>query len=126
MKKIRWGILSTANIAKTAVVPAIQASESGEVVAVASRNLEKAQAFADELNIPQAYGSYEELLADQNVDAIYNPLPESMHAEWSIKAAESGKPVLCEKPLAVNADESQKMIQVFSYNNLLLSEALMY
>jgi D-xylose 1-dehydrogenase (NADP+, D-xylono-1,5-lactone-forming) len=124
-QNIRWGILSTAQIAKNAMIPAIRAA-SGDVTAVASRQLQKAQAFAGELNIPKAYGSYEELLADPEIDAIYNPLPISLHAEWSIKAAEAGKPVLCEKPLALNSKEAEQMIQAFAARNLLFSEALMY
>ena len=123
---IRWGILGTAEIARSAVVPAIQKSRNGKVIAVASRDLAKAKAFANPLGIERAYGSYEELLADPNVDAIYNPLPVSLHAPWSIRAAEAGKPTLCEKPLATNAREAQAMIAAFSKRQLLLAEALMY
>src|SRR5690606_1607590 len=89
--KIRWGILSTANIGRKALVPALHNASNGELVAVASRDLDKARAFADELNIPRAYGSYEELLADPEIDAIYNPLPNDGHAPWSIQAAAAGK-----------------------------------
>ena len=124
--KIRWGILSTANIGRRRVAPAIQASKNGVVHAVASRNLESAQAYADELGIPVAHGSYEALLTDPDVDAIYNPLPNSMHAEWAIKAAEAGKPMLCEKPLASDGDEAQKMVDAFAERNLLFAEAFMY
>src|SRR5690606_9726190 len=108
--KIRWGILSTANIGRNRVIPAMQKASNGVVAAVASRDLNRAQQFADDLNIPTAYGSYEELIADPNIDAIYNPLPNSEHAEWSIRCAEAGKATLCEKPLASDAAEAQKMV----------------
>lgn len=124
-RTIRWGILSTAQIGEKAMIPAIRAA-GGEVAAVASRGFEKAQAFADKLGIPRACGSYGELLADPDIDAVYNPLPVSLHAEWSIKAAEAGKPVLCEKPLALNTSQAQEMVQAFAARGLLLSEALMY
>ena len=103
---VRWGILSTANIGRR-VIPAMHASNNGEGVAVCSRSLQSAQRFAQEQNIPAAHGSYEELIADSNVDAIYIPLPNSMHAEWSIKCAEAGIPTLCEKPFARDAAEAQ-------------------
>ena len=125
-EKVRWGILSTANIGRKRVIPAIHEARNSEVVAVASRNLERAQAFADEMNIPTAYGDYESLLNDPNVDAIYNPLPNSMHAEWAVKAAEAGKPMLCEKPLASNADEAQMMVDTFKQRGILFAEAFMY
>jgi xylose dehydrogenase (NAD/NADP) len=124
--KIRWGILSSANIGRRRVVPAIQESKNGVVAAVASRNLDKAQAFADELNIPTVYGSYEDLLADPNIDAIYNPLPNGLHAEWSIKCAEAGKASLCEKPLASDAAEAQSIVDAFASRDLLFAEAFMY
>lgn len=124
--QVRWGILSTANIGKTRVIPAIQQSRNGEVVAVASRALDKAQAFADELNIPKAYGSYEELIADPNVDAIYIPVPNSEHAAWSIQCAEAGKPTLCEKPLASDGGEAQQMVDAFAARGVLFAEAFMY
>ena len=124
--KIRWGVISTANIGRKKVIPAIHASSNGEVVAVASRSLESAQKFAQEEGIPNAYGSYEELIADPNIDAIYNPLPNSLHAEWSIKCAEAGKPTLCEKPFASNATEAQTIVDAFEQHNVLLAEAFMY
>lgn len=123
---IRWGILSTANIGRARVVPAMQQTRNGRVVAVASRSLEKAQAYADELGIPTAYGSYEELITSPDVDAIYNPLPNSEHAEWSIRCAEAGKPTLCEKPLARDAAEAQRMVDVFAERGVLFAEAFMY
>ncbi len=124
--KIRWGILSTASIARNSVIPAIQTSKNGEVVAIASRTLKKAQTFANELKIPKYYGSYEELLQDSDIDAIYNPLPVSMHAGWSIKCAEAGIPVLCEKPMAAKVSDVLQMINTFAQKDLLLAEAHMY
>lgn len=124
--KIRWGILSTANIGRRRVIPAMQRTSNGVVTAVASRDLARARAFADELNISTAYGSYEELIADPNIDAIYNPLPNSEHAYWSIKCAEAGKPCLCEKPLASDAPEAQTMVDAFATRNVLFAEAFMY
>jgi D-xylose 1-dehydrogenase (NADP+, D-xylono-1,5-lactone-forming) len=124
--KIRWGVISTANIGRKKVIPAIHASSNGEVVAVGSRNLDSAKKFAQEENIPNAYGSYEELIAAPNIDAIYNPLPNSLHAEWSIKCAEAGKPTLCEKPFASDAPEAQTIVDAFEQHNVLLAEAFMY
>ncbi|HVU09915.1 MAG TPA: Gfo/Idh/MocA family oxidoreductase [Phototrophicaceae bacterium] len=124
--KIRWGVISTANIGAGQVIPAIQQSSNGVVTAVASRDLDKATAFAARLNIPKAYGSYEALIADPEIDAIYNPLPNGLHGEWSIRCAEGGKPVLCEKPLANDAAEAQTMVDAFKERNLLLAEAFMY
>lgn len=124
--KIRWGVISTARIGQTRVIPAMQQTSNGVVWAVASRNLDTAKAFAAELNIPRAYGSYEELINDPEIDAIYNPLPNSMHAEWSIACAEAGKPTLCEKPLARSAAEAQKMVDAFAQRGVLFAEAFMY
>ncbi len=124
-EKIRWGILSTARIGRH-VIPAIHASHNGEVAAVASRSLERAQAWADLQGIPRAYGSYEALLADNDIDAIYNPLPNSMHAEWSIRCAEAGLPTLSEKPFASNASEAQSIVDAFETQDLPLAEAFMY
>ncbi len=124
--KIRWGVISTAHIAEGQVIPAIQQARNGVVAAVASRDLSKAQAFAARCGIPKAYGSYEELIADPDIDAIYNPLPNGLHGEWSIKCAEGGKPVLCEKPLANDAAEAQQMVDAFQQRGVLLAEAFMY
>lgn len=124
--QVRWGILSTANIGKKRVIPAIQQSNNGIVSAVASRDFQKAKAFAEECGIPQVYGSYEELLADPNIDAIYIPVPNSMHAEWAIKCAEAGKATLCEKPLASDGDEAQTMVDAFKARGILFAEAFMY
>ena len=110
-KKVRWGILSTANIGMAKVTPAIQKSAHSEVVAIASRDLGKAQAAAAELGIPKAYGSYEELFADPDIDAIYNPLPNHLHVPMTVAAARAGKHVLCEKPIALNAAEAETLRQ---------------
>ena len=107
MKKVRWGILSTANIGMEKVIPAIQQSAHSEVVAIASRDLSKAQAAADRLGIPKAYGSYEDLLADPDIDAIYNPLPNHLHVPMTVAATKAGKHVLCEKPMARTAAEAE-------------------
>jgi len=123
--KIRWGILSTANIGRR-VIPAIHASRNGEVAAVGSRSLASAQAFAREQQIARAHGSYEALLADSDIDAVYIPLPNSMHAEWSIRCAEAGIPTLCEKPFASNATEAQAIVDAFAARAIPLAEAFMY
>ena len=107
MRKVRWGILSTANIGMQKVTPAIQRSAHSEVVAIASRDLGKAQAAAAQLGIPKAYGSYEELFADPDIDAIYNPLPNHLHVPMTVAAAKAGKHVLCEKPIARTAAEAE-------------------
>lgn len=123
--KVRWGILSTANIGRK-VIPAIHESRNGVVAAVASRSLERAREFAAEQRIPIVYGSYEELIESEDVDAIYNPLPNSMHAEWSIKCAGAGKATLCEKPFASDAAEAQTIVDAFDGQDVLLAEAFMY
>jgi predicted dehydrogenase len=124
--KIRWGILSTARIGESAVIPAIHQSNNGEVVAVGSRDLEKGKAFAARNGIPKVHGSYEALIADPDIDAIYNPLPNGLHGLWSIKCAEGGKHVLCEKPLANDEAEARQMAAAFQARGLLLAEAFMY
>jgi len=126
MAKIKWGIISTAKIAREHVIPGMQAGEYCDVYAIASRNLEKAQTVAKELSIPKAYGSYEELLADPDVQAVYNPLPNHLHVPWSIKVAEAGKHVLCEKPIALNAEEAEKLVKTCRDKGVLLMEAFMY
>src|ERR1035438_10337397 len=105
MKKIRFGILGVAKIATLKVIPAMQKCDLCEVAAIASRNLSRAQSAAAQLGIPAAYGSYEELLADPSIDAIYNPLPNHLHVPWTIKAAEAGKHVLYEKPNSIRSEE---------------------
>ncbi|MBN1963084.1 MAG: Gfo/Idh/MocA family oxidoreductase [Anaerolineae bacterium] len=124
--RIRWGIISTARIGLNSVIPAIEASGNGVVSAISSRSLESAQAAAAEIGIPHAYGSYTDLIESGEVDAIYNPLPNHLHAEWSIACAEAGIPTLCEKPLALNATEAQRMVDAFAARDVLLGEAFMY
>jgi len=123
--KVRWGILGTAKIAVAKVIPAMQRSEWCEIVAIASREPSKAKAAAGELNIPKAYGSYEELLADNSIEAIYNPLPNNLHVPWTVKAAEAGKHVLCEKPIALNAAEARTLIEVRNRTGVRIQEAFM-
>src|SRR5262245_45372991 len=125
MQKIRWGVLGVAKIATEKVIPAMQRGQWSEVTAIASRNIEKARTAAAKLGIPKAFGSYEALLADAEVDAIYNPLPNHLHVPWSIKAAESGKHVLCEKPIALSADEARQLIAVRDRTGVKLQEAFM-
>jgi predicted dehydrogenase len=125
-KQLRWGVLSTARIGKKEVNPAIQASANGELVAVASRDEERARAFAEEGGIPQVFGSYQALLEDPDIDAVYNPLPNSLHREWTIRAAEHGKHILCEKPMAVDAAECREMKDAAAANGVKLMEAFMY
>jgi predicted dehydrogenase len=124
-KQLRWGILSTANIGLKKVIPAMQRSEHTRVTAVASRDLAKAQKAAVSLGIATAYGSYEELLADPNVDAIYNPLPNHLHVAWTAKAAEAGKHVLCEKPLSMNVAEARELLAVQKRTGVKIGEAFM-
>lgn len=127
MQKLRWGVLSSAKIGRTKVIPAIQTSLLGEVVAIASRNQESADKVAKELGIKRAHASYEALLADPNVDAIYNPLPNHLHVPWSIKAIEAGKHVLCEKPLGLNTADIEKLIKVAQQHpHINVMEAFMY
>ena len=124
--RVRWGVLSTASIGRRAVNPAIQASCNGTLDAVASRDAGRARAFAAEYGIARHLGSYEALLADRAIDAVFIPLPNSLHKEWSIKAAEAGKHVLCEKPLALSAAECREMQAAATANGTLLMEAFMY
>ena len=127
MSKIRWGVLSTANIGIEKVIPAMQQSEFCEIVAIASSRIEKAQAAATKLGIPKAYGAYEELLNAPEVDAVYIPLPNHLHVPWSIKALEAGKHVLCEKPLALTATEANQLLGIAQkYPKQKIMEAFMY
>jgi len=124
-KKLRWGVLSTASIGIRKVLPAMQHGQYTTVDAIASRDLSKAQAAAAKLGIPKAYGSYEELLADPNIDAIYNPLPNQMHVPWSAKAAEAGKHVLCEKPISLTVAEAKTLLDVRARTGVKIGEAFM-
>lgn len=127
MKKIRWGVISTANIGVAKVIPGIQQSKHGEVVAISSRDKNIALDWAKKLSIPKAYGSYEDLLADPDIDAIYNPLPNHLHVPWSIAAIEAEKHVLCEKPLGLNADDIKPLLAAAEKNpQLKVMEAFMY
>src|ERR1700688_5243368 len=107
--KVRWGVLSTAGIGMKKVVPAMQKGDWVEVSAIASRDLHKAEEAARSLGIAKAYGSYEELLADPQIEAIYNPLPNQLHVPWTLRALEAGKHVLCEKPIALDAEEARAL-----------------
>jgi predicted dehydrogenase len=122
---LRWGILSTANIGRK-VIPGTKRAARCEVVAIASRDAERASSFAVELDVPRTHGSYEELLTDPEVDAVYNPLPNHLHTEWTIAAARAGKHVLCEKPLAMNAGEAERMVEACDSAGVVLMEAFMY
>ncbi|MCB0109783.1 MAG: Gfo/Idh/MocA family oxidoreductase [Caldilineaceae bacterium] len=124
-KKVRWGLLSTANINKALIGP-LQKSERSELVAVASRDGDKAKEYAETYNIPKAHGSYEALLADPEIDAIYNPLPNLLHREWTVKAAQAGKHVLCEKPIVTTLDDFDQVVAAAEANNVVVFEAFMY
>lgn len=125
--KLRWGILSTAKIGTEKVIPAIQKASNCEVVAIASRNDETAKNASSLLDIPKAYGTYEALLADPNIDAIYNPLPNHLHVPFTIKALEAGKHVLCEKPIALDANEAEMLVaEAKKFPKLKVMEAFMY
>jgi len=127
MKKIRWGVLSTANIGTKKVIPAMQMGKYCEIAAISSRKLEKAQAAAKWLGIEKIYGSYEELLEDPDIDAVYIPLPNHLHVPWSIKALNAGKHVLCEKPIALSAAEAQTLLDAAKkFPQLKIMEAFMY
>jgi predicted dehydrogenase len=123
---VRWGILSTANIGVRKVIPATQKAERCEVVAIASRDGERAARTAAELGIPRAHEGYDSLLSDPDVDAVYIPLPNSEHAAWTIAATRAGKHVLCEKPLAMTAAEAEEMVRACANEGVLLMEAFMY
>src|ERR1700732_4905227 len=124
-KKVAWGVLGVANIAVKKVLPAMQRGEWCQIAAIASRDLEKAERAAKELGIAKAYGSYEELLADPEIEAVYNPLPNHLHVPWSIKAAEAGKHVLCEKPLSLTVAEARKLLAVRDRIGVKIGEAFM-
>lgn len=127
MDKIRWGILSTAKIGVEKVIPAMQKGLFGDVTAIASRNRKRAEEKAKLLNIPIACGSYEELLKEPKVDAVYNPLPNHLHVPWTLKALDAGKHVLCEKPIGLSSREAEKLQNAAeSYPHLKVMEAFMY
>jgi predicted dehydrogenase len=124
-KKVKWGVLGVAKIATVKVIPAMQQGEWSEVTAIASRHLQKAQQAASSLGIPKAYGSYEELLSDPEIEAIYNPLPNHMHVPWSIRAAEAGKHVLCEKPISLTVQECRELMAARDRTRMKIGEAFM-
>jgi len=124
-RTVSWGVISPAKIGVEKVIPAMQKSAVSRVEAIASRDLERAKATAAQLGIRKAYGSYEELLADPAIDAIYNPLPNELHAPWTIKALEAGKHVLCEKPIALDAEEAKQFIAARDRSGKLVAEAFM-
>jgi predicted dehydrogenase len=127
MNKVRWGILSTSNFAQAKIIPALRKCERVEVAAIASRDHARAEEAARKFGIPKAYGSYEELLADSEIEVIYNPAPNHLHVPWSIKALEAGKHVLCEKPIGLGAAEALKLLDASKkYPRLKIMEAFMY
>ncbi len=127
MRKIRWGVLGTARIGIEKVIPAMQRGEYGEVIAIASRKLETARAAARQLGVPRPYGSYKELLADPDIEAVYIPLPNHLHVPWAIRALEKGKHVLCEKPIGLNLAEAEKLLEAAKKQpKLKVMEAFMY
>jgi predicted dehydrogenase len=125
MRKVKWGILGAAKIARQRVIPGMQAGDLCEVTAIASRDMAKGEAAAAELGIPKLYGSYEKLLADPEIEAVYIPLPNHLHVPWSIRAAEAGKHVLCEKPIGMNAAEARELMAVRDRTGVVIGEAFM-
>jgi predicted dehydrogenase len=127
MRRVKWGILSTSRFAQTQLLPALVRCEHVELVAIASRDVTRARTVAASFGIPRAYGSYEELLADPEVDVVYNPSPNHLHVPWSIKALEAGKHVLCEKPIGLTAAQAQTLLDVSRrHPRLKVMEAFMY
>ncbi len=127
MKKVQWGVLSTAAIGLNKVIPAMQRARHCEMAAIASRDLARAQSASARLGIPRSYGSYEELLADPRIEAVYNPLPNHLHVSWSIRALEAGKHVLCEKPIGLSSAEGTKLVEAARrHPHLKVMEAFMY
>lgn len=126
LKPVQWGVLSTADIGLTKVIPAMQRSELSPVTAISSRSADRAAEAAASLGIARSYGTYEELLEDDSIEAVYIPLPNHMHREWTIKAAEAGKHVLCEKPLAMTSDDARAMVEACQGAGVRLMEAFMY
>jgi predicted dehydrogenase len=125
MRKVKWGVLGVAKIAIEKVIPAMQQGEASHIAAIASRDLGKARAAADKLGIERAFGSYEALLADGEIEAIYNPLPNELHVPWTLRALAAGKHVLCEKPIALDAEEARALIEARDGSGKLVAEAFM-
>ncbi len=127
MNKIRWGVLSTSKFAQNKIIPAVKHCQHAEITAIASRDLSKAEEEAKRFGFPKAYGSYEALLADTDIDAIYNPMPNHLHVDWSIKALRAGKHVLCEKPIGLSSAEGQRLVDAAKQHpTLKVMEAFMY
>src|SRR5690625_4840395 len=127
MKQVQWGILSTAGIAQKELIPAFERATNAKVSAIAtSSDLDKATMVANQFHIEKVYGSYEELLADAEIDAVYIPLPNHLHKKWVIEAARKGKHILCEKPAALNTDEALEMREACEKYGVLFMEAFMY
>ena len=123
MSKVKWGVLGTANVAAWGTIPGMQKSESCELYAIAGRSLEKAERYKSEFGFEKAYGSYDELLEDKDVEAVYIPLPNHLHLPWVTKALKAGKNVLCEKPMGLNAEEIREMYKTAEKCGVLLMEA---
>lgn len=126
MKKVKWGVLGTAGIAKSCTIPGMQMAENCELYAIAGRNKEKAEQFKEEFGFEKAYGSYDELLADDNIQAVYIPLPNDLHYEWVMKAIDAGKNILCEKPLAPTKKQVEELFAAAESKGVLLMEAFAY
>lgn len=126
MKKVNWGVLGTAGIAYGQTIPGMLKAENCNLYAIAGRNIDKANAFKEKFGFEVAYGSYDEMLADKNVEAVYIPLPNNIHIEWIKKAAQAGKHILCEKPMCMNPDELREAFAVAKENNVILMEAFAY
>ena len=126
MRKVRWGVLGTADIARGATIPGMQQAEHCELYAIAGRKTEKAKSYQEQFGFRKAYGSYDELLADPEVEAVYIPLPNDIHCEWTVKALKAKKHVLCEKPLAMSEAQAQEMFRAAEENGVMLMEAFAY
>src|SRR5579871_3477968 len=124
-RTVSWGVISPAKIGVEKVIPAMQKGAASRIDAIASRDLARAKEAAAKLGIPKAYGSYEELLADPAIEAIYNPLPNELHVPWTLRALEAGKHVLCEKPIALNAEEAEALIGARERSGKHVAEAFM-
>jgi predicted dehydrogenase len=125
LRKVKWGVLGVAKIAVEKVIPAMQRGEVSEVAAIASRDAGRARAAADKLGIPRAFGAYEDLLADPEIEAVYNPLPNELHVPWTLRALAAGKHVLCEKPIALDVGEARQLIEARDRSGRLVAEAFM-
>lgn len=125
MNEIVWGILGVAKI-NNSIIPAIKKSKNGRLLAIASRNLERAKIFAENFGIPKAYGSYNDLILDPEINVVYIPLPNDIHKEWTLKAVKNKKHVLCEKPISLGVEDTEEMFKESKKNNVILMEAFMY